>query len=336
MRLTILLLLLAISPLYAQAQDLINHADIKNQKDCFSSIFKDYQSWRSAMKVKFSKPIQSEVQLSRKLTQFDLMFGEELFDLYKSEIDCRTFQYKVNGLFVSGYLMKPKTAPNKLPVLIYNRGGNGRFGSVVFGSMMRNLFPIAQQGFVIIGSQYRGLHNESTMFQDEFGGLDVDDVVALFDYIPNIEGADAKRIGMYGASRGGMQTHLAIKKNNNVKAIATIAGNVDLVKDLGYRPNMEKVYRNRIINYQENKALELKKRSVITWADKLSKEIPILLIHGSNDKRVSVKHSIALAEALKTNNVPHKLVIYPEDDHFLSINKKQSEQELVSWFKTYL
>ena len=143
------------------------------------------------------------------MTFFDSMFGKDKFNQYKSNLSCSTFKYQVDGNEVEGYIIKPKSSLNKLPVLIYNRGGNGGYGSVVFGSMMHNLFPIANEGFVIIGSQYR-LSRTKGILLDEFGGNDINDVTALLDYIPNIKGADAQRIGMYGASRGGMQTHLAL------------------------------------------------------------------------------------------------------------------------------
>ena len=31
-------------------------------------------------------------------------------------------------MLMLGYIIKPKVIKNKLPVLIYNRGGNGNFG----------------------------------------------------------------------------------------------------------------------------------------------------------------------------------------------------------------
>jgi len=221
-------------------------------------------------------------------------------------------------------------------VLIYNRGGNGNFGGVVFGSMMSNLFPIANEGFVIIGSQYRGTFIKKSSVSDEFGGSDVNDVTALLDYIQNIEGADVQRIGMYGASRGGMQTHLALKQTSKIKAIATIAGATDLLKELDFRPAMEKVYANRIPDYDKNKVAELKRRSVLTWVDELSQNIPILLLHGEDDKRVSVNNSIELAEALTKHNIPHKLIVYPNDNHRLMKNKEKANKELISWFREYL
>lgn len=332
----LLIISLVISSFSTQASNLINDERIKDQKSCFTWIFTDYDSWRNGMKKKYKKKIKSDEKREQALTRFDSLFGKEKFDFYQSNLSCSTFKYLVDGNTVNGYVIKPKLSKGKLPVLIYNRGGNGNFGGVVFGSMMRNLFPIANEGFVIIGSQYRGTFTKNSSAHDEFGGNDVNDVTALLDYIPSIEGADEQRIGMYGASRGGMQTHLALKKAKNIKAIATIAGNSDLLKGLTYRPEMEKVFKHRIPDYEKNKVAELEKRSVLKWVSGLSPNVPILLLHGTKDKRVSVNHSIDLAVALSKNKIPHKLVLYPEDNHGLRKNKEKANKELVSWFREHL
>lgn len=326
---------LLLTSLSINASTLIEHKQVLNERSCFSWVFSDYDSWRNQMKKKYERKAKSEDIVNKKLTWFDSMFGKEKYEAYKRNLDCSTFEYEVNSHLVKGYVIKPKLAEKDLPVLVYNRGGNGNYGSVVFGSMMHNLFPIANEGFIIIGSQYRGTHTKSDNL-DEFGGRDIKDVTTLLNFIPSINGADANRIGMFGASRGGMQTHLAVKGATNIKAIATIAGSTDLTKGLTYRPAMEKVYKNRIPNYQENKQSELAKRSVLKWVDQLPLDIPILLLHGTDDKRVSVKHSEDFALALSKNNIPHKLVLYPNDDHGLRKNKEAANLELVRWFQKYL
>ncbi|TKB01990.1 S9 family peptidase [Alteromonas portus] len=331
----LLLVSLLVPSFLSSASNLLKHEQVKNERSCFSWIFSDYSSWRNQMKNKYEKSTKTEEAVNKKLAWFDSMFTQEKYDLYKSSLDCSTFEYEVDSHMVKGYVIKPKGADKKLPVLIYNRGGNGNFGGVVFGSMMHNLFPIAKEGFVIVGSQYRGTHTKSDTL-DEFGGKDVRDVTALLDLIPAISGADSNRLGMYGASRGGMQTHLALKHSNNIRAIATIAGNTDLAKGLIYRPEMEKVYEKRIPNYLENKQQELDKRSVLKWADKLSPNVPILLLHGTADKRVSVKHSEDFASELVRYNIPHKLVLYPNDSHGLIKNKEAANNEIVSWFHKHL
>lgn len=336
MKKSLLILSLVISSFNTQASNLINDERITDQKSCFTWIFTDYDSWRNGMEKKFKRKIKSDAKLEQTLARFDSRFGKEKFDFYQNQLSCSTFKYLVDGNTVNGYVIKPKVSKGKLPVLIYNRGGNGNYGSVVFGSMMHNLFPIANEGFVIIGSQYRGTFTKDPSAHDEFGGVDVNDVTALLDYIPNIEGVDELRIGMYGASRGGMQTHLAVKNAKNIKAIATIAGNSDLLKGLTYRPEMEKVFKHRIPGYENNKVAELEKRSVLSWVGDLSPNVPILLLHGTNDERVSVNHSIDLAAALSKSNIPHKLVLYPDDNHSLMQNREQANKELVNWFREYL
>ena len=319
-----------------EASILIDDKRIKKQKSCFSWVYSDFASWRNSMEIKFSKRLKSEDKIEQALIRFDSLFNKEKFNYYQSRLSCSTFTYFVNNQPVKGFVIKPSSNKEKLPVLIYNRGGNGKFGAVVFGSMMHNLFPIADEGFVILGSQYRGTFTKNSLIEDEFGGGDVKGVTTLLDYIANVNGADVNRLGMFGASRGGMQTHLATKQSSNIKAIATIAGNSDLLKGLTYRPEMEKVYKRLIPDYDKNKVSELEKRSVLKWVDKLSSKIPILLLHGTNDKRVSVKHSIDLADALQKNNIEHKLVLYPEDNHGLTHNKDKANQEIVSWFLEHL
>ena len=331
----LLIISLAILSFSAQATNLINDERIKDQKDCFSWIFTDYDSWRTMVKTQQSKKLASEGEVKGAMQSFDNTFGKENFNSYKNNLSCRTFMYQVDGIDVHGYVIKPKLSQKKLPVLIFNRGGNGNFGKVSFPNMMPNLFPIANEGFVIIGSQYRGTLSKNTLL-DEFGGKDVNDVIALFDFIPNIEGADPQRVGMYGHSRGGMQTFLALNKMKGIKAIASIAGATDLLEELKFRPFMEKIYSRQIPDYQENKAAELEKRSVLKWVNKLPSNTPILLLHGANDKRVSVNNSIELAAALTENSIPHKLVIYPDDNHALTQNKENAHKELISWFREYL
>ena len=244
MRKYISLALFLLLPFFSSANDLINHSNAFNQEDCFNSVFADYDSWLQVMKVKYERRVKSEEALERLLTHFKLMHSREKYEIFKENLDCRKFEYKVDTHYVKGFVIKPKMAMKKLPVLIYNRGGNGNYGGVTFGTMMGHLFAIANEGFIVIGSQYRGTY---LMFDtlDEFGGSDVYDVTSLLDFVPTIEDADFNRIGMFGASRGGMQTHLAVKQLKNIKAIATIAGSTDLSKGLVYRPAMENVYIKR-------------------------------------------------------------------------------------------
>ena len=324
-------------PLLASGTTLIDSDKILDQQDCFSGSFVNYPSWRKAMESKHKRRLKTEGEVTQAMKRFDSLFGEQKFKEYKNQLACVTFSYTVDGNAVRGYAISPKNmAHSKLPVLVYNRGGNGNFGGVVFGKMMLDLFPLSIQGFVVNGSQYRGTFSSDSKLQDEFGGSDVKDVTELLSYIPKVRGADQNRIGMFGSSRGGMQTFLVLKESKDIKAIAVIASPTDLFKGLVKRPEMENVYKSKIPNYDKNKTEELKKRSVIKWVAELPKNVPILLLHGDNDKRVSVDHSIELAKELEMYKIPHKLVLYPDDNHGLFNNKSKAQKELVNWFSQNL
>lgn len=322
--------------LKSMAAPIIQDDMVVSSRDCFSGGFATYESWLGFMEKKFTRTPKGEKNVDGLIANFKKEFPESRFNHYRTSLRCNTFTYMVDGNPVEGYIIAPRALKEKVPVLVYNRGGNGDFGAVVFGAMMQNLFPISDSGFVIIGSQYRGTFISESKVQDQFGGDDVKDVTALFDIIPKIGGADEKRIGMFGASRGAMQTFLTLKANKNVKAVAAIAVDSDLLTGLQYRPEMENVYKNRIPNYGENKVVELSKRSVLKWIDKIPSNIPILLLHGTEDERVSVQHSRSLAKELDKLKIVHKLVLYEGDDHFLSKNRSESHNEIINWFRKYL
>lgn len=323
---------------FSFAQTILTDSETFAYQDCFSGPFVEYDSWLAMITKGSQRKAKTHKELENRLAKFKEMFPKESFNHYKESIECTVFKYPVGNLTVSGYVMKPK-GKTDLPVLIYNRGGNGRYGSVVFGAMIAKLFPMAEQGFAIIGSQYRGAFDKEVIKgkNDEFGGSDVLDVVKLAKYIPHIDGVDSTKIGMYGSSRGGMQTFLAMQKMPEVKAVASISGASDLLRELEFRQAMEEVYKIRIPNYNANKVTELGKRSVVKWADTLNKDVPILIQHGDRDERISVENARWLADALAKSKHPHKLSIYKDEGHGWSPKTKPiAMKELADWFHQHL
>ena len=178
-----------------------------------------------------------------------------------------------------------------------------------------------------MGSRYRQ--------QDEFGGADLNDVLALVEIGAELPKTDQSKVNMMGVSRGGMMTYLAAKQLPNLKSIIVWAGQADLAKGLEIRPEMERVHKARIPNYKENKESELKQRSVMFWLDKLNPTLPILLLHGDADRAVHVSQSTRLASKLTDLNWPHKLVVYPNGNHGLSRHKKQAMNEVIGWLNQH-
>ena len=239
-------------------------------KSCFRAPFTSYDSWLSVIEKSSTKRFKDEAKVKESMANFQKRFTREAYEKYRQSISCDTFIYPSGDTKVEGFVIKPKNIEGNLPVIIYNRGGNGKYGRVIFARMLGSLFPMAEQGFIVVGSQYRRAgRNGEPKFDDEFGGADVLDVVNLAKLIPGIEGADANRVGMFGSSRGGMQSYMAIRAGVDAKALVTIAGATDLFAGLEFRPEMENVYKKRIPNYETQKTSALTDRSALLWIEEL-------------------------------------------------------------------
>ena len=108
-----------------------------------------------------------------------------------ADVDVQSVTYLSDGLRVKGYLLVPKKG-DKLPCVIYNRGGNRKLGQLNDDTAAMVLAPMARWGYVVVASQYRG--NAGGEGREEFGGADVDDVLNLIPLLEHTPRADASRI----------------------------------------------------------------------------------------------------------------------------------------------
>lgn len=311
------------------------HPSIQQSRSCFEGPFQSYQTFTTMLQEKNKdRPLAVKLKLAT-------MFKEEDFNRALQQLDCQNFVYQVDGIPVKGWMIKPRQHQGKLPVLIYNRGGNGGYGSILMAFALNRLMPWAERGYLVIASNYRGEHNwgrnaPAKMGQDEFGGAEVEDVRALWPILQQSPAADLDRVAMFGESRGGMMSYLAAKSMPGLKAMIVSAGVSDLAAELQFRPEMEKVFRARIPNYSTRKDDALRERSVLHFVEHLPAKLPILLLHGSADQHVDVKNSEKLATRLQQRQQPHKLVIYPLDDHGLRQHRRQADAEIAAWLEKYL
>jgi dipeptidyl aminopeptidase/acylaminoacyl peptidase len=319
----------------AQAELFSTASSLQKSRSCFSGPFQSYDSFM-AMRIKMGKnqPKFSEAKLRVELPQAD-------FDRFQQTLDCQDFVYRVGDVPVRGFMIKPKQISGKAPVVIYNRGGNADFGQLNFSFVMKSLMPVAEQGFVILASNYRGQHNwgKATVMNagfDEFGGAELEDVKALVPIAQGMKEADANRMAMWGHSRGGMMTYMLAKSMPELKTIVVGAGPTDFAKELELRPEMDNVFKARIPNYNNNKAAALAERSVLLWPEQLPAQLPILIQHGDQDKHVPVTSSEQLSMKLKALQHPHKLLIYPGADHGFRPVQTKAQQDRINWLKQYL
>lgn len=256
--------------------------------------------------------------------------------------------YASDGLVVHGLLIKPKIpGTHKWPAIIFNRGGNGQLGSIADNGIpcgsdntacldIVDLYQFAKAGFVVIASNYR--YEGATLKRDQWGGVEVDDVLNLVPALNSLDYVDPNRLYMLGLSRGGTMTYLALKRGVPVKAAAVIGGVTDVKAWVNSRPEMNLVSGNPYIDgfeniwpdYAHHAEEEYRARSAVYWAGQIN--VPLLILHSRTDRMVPVTQALRMAEALQENNKVYSLHIYEHDGHPLPLHREDRNRMIIDWF----
>jgi dipeptidyl aminopeptidase/acylaminoacyl peptidase len=263
------------------------------------------------------------------------LLTREAFDARQAYagFECQRVTYASDGLKVTGFVWKPKdTAGRTLPLVIFNRGGNREFSKL--GPRTKfGFFDYLTAGFVVIGSQYRGVDGGEG--QEEFGGADVNDVLNLIPLARSLGYVDMNNVFVAGWSRGGMMTLLTLKRGIPVNAAAIVGGMADLVATPRQRPSMAGVFGELIPGLAANPVRPLEERSAVYWPESI--RTPLLIQQGGADWRVDpATNALALAQKLQALSAPYELVVYAGDDHGLSYNSVDADARIIAWFKRYM
>lgn len=239
-------------------------------------------------------------------------------------------RYRSDGLAVIAYFYHPrKAAATKRPVIVYNRG------SYVRGDIAPELLPmfhrLATAGFAVVAPMYRG--SDGGEGRDEMGGADLNDLMNILPVLSQLESLDTRNVFLYGESRGGMMVFQAIRDGFAARAAATVGGFTDLSELAASGPgaNMAKTIwpdfearRNEIIS----------RRSAIQWPEKLG--LPLLLMHGSEDRDVSPTQTLLLAAQLAKAKREFGVIVVPGANHTLRHHEVERDHQVVEFFKRYM
>jgi dipeptidyl aminopeptidase/acylaminoacyl peptidase len=273
-----------------------------------------------------------------KKINFDKKYPEHVQKLSKKHknVEIINIFYKSDKLKIQGYIYRKKNIKKNTPVVIFCRGGNNhpsiKTPELLPGTIFskNSLLELIEKGKIIVfASNYRG--SSKSEGTDEFGGKDINDIINLYPIIKKYKFSNEKNISLYAWSRGCTNALLVSKKVKWIKCLILGAGSYDYKIGKKARPKFHK----KIKKYFKLNDFDLKERSAIYWSNKIPK-IPILLLHGTADWRVSVENSIELSLELYKNKIPYKLVIYPGGNHILSEYTMEVDNEINMFINNYL
>lgn len=255
---------------------------------------------------------------------------------YLNEVEIQKMVYESDGLMVTGFLVKPRQVAGPLPVILYNRGGNRELGRLLAVHAVEILAPLAAEGYVVAAGNYRG--NAGSEGLEQFGGEEVRDVLNLILALGQVKEADTGRVGMFGLSRGGMMSYLALKQDTtgSIDCIANLGGITDLEHTIKHHPEIGAVCANLIPGYAQNPSEALKARSAVHWVNRLPRDVPVLLLHGTADKSVDYAQIPVFADSLEHYGIPYRLITFEGENHGCTAHKPEVMAYLKDWFALHL
>jgi acetyl esterase/lipase len=315
----------------ARAQSTVVDAgpEILTKTRCFGGLNESYDDWMAFLRQK-TGPLES--------LAFRYRFTRATYEHYQRTLECFAITYRSDGNVVRGWLVYPKRHDgSRLPVIIYNRDGNRAVGAVTFAQVFSQLFPLAERGYLLAVSQYRGAIPipDEEVSPDQFGGSDVRDVTNLMRLVTKLPQADSGNVFMIGNGRGAIMSFRALQDSPvPVRAVAIYGGIYDLHELLRSRPEFDDLFRELIPNYGQNPKAELDKRSVNHWAARLPAQTGVLIVHNEEDDSGLTDSARAFAKQMKRLGRPYKEARYQGEAYF-DDPLGEVRAETLAWFQKF-
>ena len=208
-----------------------------------------------------------------------------------------------HGVTLGGYLFRPQAGKPPYPAVILLHGFAGHAYQLAALARLT-----AANGYAVLALSLRGwLGSEG---ENDQGLRQPLDVLAAVDWLAGRPLVDRERIGLVGASMGGQVALLAAAHRPPIRAVASYFAPTDLARWREGNPFV----RDYLDDLCGPEGLPV--RSPILRVAQI--DVPVLLIHGDSDENVSVKQTIAMADALRSHGKDVETFVVPGATHYFT------------------
>ena len=226
-----------------------------------------------------------------------------------------------DGTELEGYLTLPLGFDGPVPAILHPHGGPGARENNGF-DYWTSFF--ANRGYAVFRPNFRG----STGYGYEFSqsqmkgwGLTMqDDLTDAANWLVEQKIAKPDSMCIVGASYGGYAAAMAAVKTPDLFKCAISFAGVTNLKRLVYRSRRytnSKFVKNQIGDDSD----DLEARSPFYQAKKV--KIPMLFLHGEDDRVVDVEQSRMMVDELQDLDKPVEYIEFENGDHYLSIQSNR-------------
>jgi dienelactone hydrolase len=275
------------------------------------------------------------------------------------------------GERVPGLLFKPRGAEGRRPVVIVLHGTGG-----AKEGMAGRLRELAARGFVgvAIDGRYHGARAgsksdgmsayESAILRAYRTGKEhpflfdtVWDVMRLIDYLETRQDVDARRIGLAGISKGGMETYLAAAADPRIAVAVPLIGvqSFRWALDHGAWDSRAWTLREAVVAAAADAKSRVDAGFMRKFYDRVAPGLridfdgpamlpliaprPLLVINGDSDPRTpvaGVRECIAsAAREYKAQGVPERLLLQLQPDTGHQVTA-EADRAMLAWFERWL
>ena len=221
-----------------------------------------------------------------------------------------------DGVMIPAHFYKPANYRNDGPAVVFVHGAGytqnvGRFWSPNYTHEYLFHHFLMERGYMVLDMDYRasagyGRDWRAAIYR-HMGGKDLEDNVDGAKWLVS-QGADPKRIGIYGGSYGGFITLMAMFTTPDVFAAGAA---LRPVTDWAHYNNG---YTSNILNLPQKDEEAYRKSSPIYFADGLKGAL--LICHGMVDTNVFFQDSVRLVQRLiELHKENWSIAPYPVEDH---------------------
>ncbi len=218
---------------------------------------------------------------------------------------------------LSALLTVPNDVMSPYPMVVMTHGGP--FGVVDTWGFDADAQFLANRGYAVLQVNFRGSGGRGVDFErlgyKEWGGKIIDDIASGVRWAIDQQVADPARICTYGASFGGYAALMGPIRYPDLYRCAVGYVGVYDVAYMASKGDIDDTKRGRYY-VQETVGTDPEKNraeSPVHQVDKLN--IPVLLIHGKEDRRVPLIHYKVMADALKKAGRPAESLVKDSEGH---------------------
>jgi dipeptidyl aminopeptidase/acylaminoacyl peptidase len=235
---------------------------------------------------------------------------------------------------VHGWLVKPPAfdAAKKYPLVMLIHGGpHGPWKDEFHYRWNAQMY--AAQGWVVALINFHASSGYGQAFSDaivgDWGGKPYEDIMKGLDFLlAKYPFLDKAKVGAAGASYGGYMIDWIEGQTDRFKVLVSHDGVFDLRSMYGATEELW------FPEWEQKGTPWTNPEQYTKWSPSYyvkNFKTPCLVIHGERDFRVPLEQGLQFFTALQRMNVPSKLLVFPDEDHFVL---KPQNAEL--WWKTIL